>query len=151
MFHAPILIRLQPTAYYQYSLAQLILGHQSNISHLGKFGCAIQVPIPHPKHTKMRPQHRLRIYVGYDSPLIIRYLELMTGDVFTACFSDCQFDEKIFPPLERNKIVPEEQQESNEILPLGLISIHLLHNVKIKYGELCIYKKLQIDYLIQQR
>ena len=33
----------------------------------------------------------------------------MTGDVFTAHFPNCQFDETIFPPLGGDKIVPEER------------------------------------------
>ncbi|XP_024009984.1 uncharacterized protein LOC112085177 [Eutrema salsugineum] len=47
----------------------------------------------------MGPQRRLGIYNGYDSPSIIRYLEPLTGDVFTARFADCHFDEKVFPVL----------------------------------------------------
>ena len=108
VLHAAMLILLRPMAYHQYSPAQLISGHQPNISHLRKFGCAVQVPIPPPKRTKMGPQRRLGIYVGYDSPSIIRYLEPMTGNVFTARFSDCQFDETILSPLGGDKIVPEE-------------------------------------------
>ena len=47
----------------------------------------------------MGPQRRLGIYIGYDSPSIIRYLEPMTGDMFTARFADCHFDESNFPTL----------------------------------------------------
>ena len=45
----------------------------------------------------MGPQRRLGIYVGYESPSIIRYLEPLTGDLFTAKFADCHIDESIFP------------------------------------------------------
>ena len=74
-----------------------------------KFGCAVQVPIPPPKCTKMGSQRRLRLYIGYGSPSIIRYPEPMTVDVFTAHFSYCQFDETIFPSLGGDKIVLEER------------------------------------------
>ena len=47
----------------------------------------------------MGPQRRLGIYIGYESPSIIKYLEPLTGDVFTARFVDCHFDESIFPTL----------------------------------------------------
>ena len=47
----------------------------------------------------MGRQRRLGIYVGYDSPSIIRYLEPSTGDVFTARFADCHFNENLFPPF----------------------------------------------------
>ena len=61
--------------------------------------------------TKMGPQRRLGIYVGYDSPSIIRYLEPLIGDVFTARFADCHFNENLFPPLGGEKSVPEERRE----------------------------------------
>ncbi|KAL0416960.1 UNVERIFIED_CONTAM: hypothetical protein Slati_3527900 [Sesamum latifolium] len=47
----------------------------------------------------MGPQRRLRIYVGFESPSIIKYLEPMTGDQFTAKYLDCQFNETIFSAL----------------------------------------------------
>ena len=59
----------------------------------------------------MGPQRRLGIYVGYDSPSIIRYLEPSTGDVFTACFVDYHFNENLFPPLGGEKLVPKERRE----------------------------------------
>ncbi|PIN26225.1 hypothetical protein CDL12_01027 [Handroanthus impetiginosus] len=47
----------------------------------------------------MGPQRRLGIYIGYESPSIIKYLEPMTGDLFKARFADCHFDESVFPTL----------------------------------------------------
>ncbi|KAL0446220.1 UNVERIFIED_CONTAM: hypothetical protein Slati_1749900 [Sesamum latifolium] len=49
----------------------------------------------------MGPQRRLGIYIGFESLSIIKYLEPMTGDHFTARYLDCQFDETIFPALGR--------------------------------------------------
>ncbi|WP_375619079.1 hypothetical protein, partial [Bartonella sp. AC134YNZD] len=43
------------------------------------------------------------IYVGFDSPSIIRYLEPLTGDIFKARFMDCHFNETIFPSLGGDK------------------------------------------------
>jgi hypothetical protein len=51
----------------------------------------------------MGPQRRLEIYIGFHSPSIIKYLEPLTGDIFTARFTDCQFNETIFPILEGKK------------------------------------------------
>jgi hypothetical protein len=50
------------------------------------------------------------IYVGYETPSIIKYLEPMTGDLHTARYVDCVFDEDHFPALggERH---PEECRE----------------------------------------
>ncbi|KAF7137709.1 hypothetical protein RHSIM_Rhsim07G0041900 [Rhododendron simsii] len=111
ILHAASLIRVRPTAYHKYSPTQLVLGQQPNISHLRVFGCAVYVPITPPQRTKMGPQRRLGIYVGFDSPSIIRYLEPLTGDVFKARFEDCHFDESVFPPLGGDKLQPEAQRE----------------------------------------
>ena len=59
-----------------------------------------------PKRTMMGTQRRLKIYVGYDSPSIINYLEPSTSDLFIALFVDSHFDESVFLLLgkERNKL-----------------------------------------------
>ena len=57
----------------------------------------------------MGPHRRLGIYAGFDSSSIIRYLEPLTGDMFTARFANCHFDETIFPSLGGEKTVPEER------------------------------------------
>ena len=99
ILHAASLIRIRPSSYHTYSPIQLAFGQEPNISHLRIFGCAVYVPIAPPQRTKMGPQRRLGIYVGYETTSIIRYLEPLTGDVFTARLADCQFDETNFPPL----------------------------------------------------
>ena len=107
IMHAAILVHIRPTTYHEHSPFQLVLGKPPNISHIRIFGCAIYVPIAPTHRTKMGPQRRLRIYVGYDSPSIKRYLEPLTGDVFTAHFADCHFNENLFLPLGGEKSVPE--------------------------------------------
>jgi hypothetical protein len=47
----------------------------------------------------MGPHRKLGIYVGYKSPSIIKYLEPAIGDLFTAQYADCFFDEDHFPTL----------------------------------------------------
>ena len=96
ILHAASLVRLRPTHYNEYSQSQLVFGHEPNIAHLRIFGCAVYVPIAPHQRTKMGPQRRLGIYVGFDSPSIIRYLEPLTRDLFTARFVDCRFDETNF-------------------------------------------------------
>ena len=106
--HAASLVGIRPTTYHEYSPSQLVLGKQPNISYLRIFGCAVYIPIAPTQRTKMGHQHRLRIYVGFDSLSIIRYLEPLIGDVFTARFADCHFNESVFPPLGGEKSVLEE-------------------------------------------
>jgi hypothetical protein len=77
----------------------LVSEREPNLSHLKIFGCAVYILISPPQRTKMGPQRRLRIYIDFYSPSIIKYLEPLTGDIFTAHFADCQFDETIFSIL----------------------------------------------------
>ena len=105
------LVHIRPTTYHKYSPSQLVLGKQPNISHLRIFGCAVYVPIALTQRTKMGPQQRLRIYVGFDSPSIIRYLELLTDNVFTAHFADFHFNESVFPSLRGEKSIPKERRD----------------------------------------
>ena len=103
ILHAIALIRIRPISYHKFSPSQLIFDQELDISHLRIFGCAVYVPIAPPQRTKMGSQRRLRIYMGYDSPSIIKYLEPMIGDVFTARFVDCHFDEINFLALGGDK------------------------------------------------
>ncbi|XP_068329618.1 uncharacterized protein [Pyrus communis] len=67
----------------------------------------------------MGPQRKMGIYIGYDSPSIIRYLKPLTRDLFTAHFTDCHFDEAVFLSLRGDKItnVPVEHHELSWITP----------------------------------
>jgi hypothetical protein len=51
--------------------------------------------------------------VGYHSPLIIKYLEPLTGDLFTARYADCIFNEDHFSTLEKDYKYYLECQEIN--------------------------------------
>ena len=100
ILHAAALIHLRPSGSQTFSPMQLATGTQPNISHLRTFDCAVYVSIAPPQRTKMGPQRRLGIYVGFDSHSIIRYLEPLTGDAFKARFDDCVFDETLFLALD---------------------------------------------------
>jgi hypothetical protein len=89
VLHATDLVQLCPITYHTTSPLQLVCGDQPSISHLWKFGCVIYTPISPPKRTSMGPHRKLGIYVGFQSPFILRYLEPLTGDLFTAWFADC--------------------------------------------------------------
>ena len=79
-------------------------GQEPNISYLRIFGYAVYVPISPPQRAKMRPQRRLGIYVSYESPSIIKYLELSTRNLFTTLFVDCHFAETFFLTLGEQKL-----------------------------------------------
>lgn len=61
----------------------------------------------------------MAIYVGYDAPTIVRYLDPSTSELFTARFADCHFDETSFPLLrgDMNASVPNERQELTWFAP----------------------------------
>ena len=63
---------------------QLVFNHQPDVQYMSQLHLHIEL--------KWDPQRRLRIYIGLDSPSIIKYLEPLTGDFFTARFADCHFD-----------------------------------------------------------
>ena len=67
----------------------------------------------------MGPQRRMRIYVGYDSPSIIHYLEPLADDLFTARFMDYNFYETVFSSLRGDKNVTalEEHRELSWTTP----------------------------------
>jgi hypothetical protein len=95
------LIQLRPTVYHSVFPLYLVHGNAPSISHLRKFGCAVYAPISPPQCTTMGPHSKMGIYVGYHSPSIIKYLEPMTGNLFTAWYTDCIFNEDHFPTLWR--------------------------------------------------
>jgi hypothetical protein len=113
ILHVTSLVRIRPTAYHKYSPLQLVFGQQPNIIHLRIFGCVVYVPIAPSQRTKIGPQRRLGIYVGFDSSSIIRYLEPLTDDLFKARFEDCHYNETVFPPLGGEKSLPEARREIN--------------------------------------
>jgi hypothetical protein len=47
----------------------------------------------------MDPHRKMGIYVGYHSPSIIKYMKLITGDLFTARYADYIFNEHHFLAL----------------------------------------------------
>ena len=99
--HVTILICIRITSYHRFSLLRLACGQAPNIYHLRIFGCTVYILIAPPQRSKMGPQRRLGIYVGYESSSIIKYLEPSTGDLFMTCCIDCHFDETFFPTLGR--------------------------------------------------
>ena len=92
----------------------------------------------------MGPHQKLGIYVGYETPSIIKYLEPMTRDLHTARYADCVFDEDHFPALGGDTH-PEEYQKivwnATGMQSLDPRTMNL--NWKFKGSYIC--KILQID------
>jgi hypothetical protein len=109
VLHAAALINYRSSSYNIHSPMQLVQGVIPKISHLRKFGCMVYVPIPPPQQTAMGPLRKVGIYVGYETASIIRYLEPTTGNLHTARFADCIFDENNFPSLGGGNIPLDEK------------------------------------------
>ncbi|XP_047326194.1 uncharacterized protein LOC124929852 [Impatiens glandulifera] len=91
----------------------------------------------------MGPQKRLGIYVGYESPSIIKYLDPLMGDLFTTQFVDCHFNEMIFPTLKgKNK------QLEKEIIWRELSLAH--YDSRTKQSELKVQKIIHLQNLANQ-
>jgi hypothetical protein len=82
ILHAPTLIYIKPTSYHKFSPLQLVFDHEPNIFHIRIFGCAVYVSI-YPQRINIDPQRKLGKYIRFESPSIIKYLELLTNDSFT--------------------------------------------------------------------
>jgi hypothetical protein len=59
------------------------------------------------------PHKNIGIYVGYQSPSIIKYLEPLTGNLFTARFADSIFNEEHFSALGGELVYQKECCEIN--------------------------------------
>ena len=101
------------------------------------------VPIPPPQRAKMGPQRRLGIYVGYESPSMIKYLEPTTRDLFTARFVDCHFNESNFPILGGEKMQLKKEISCNEFLLSRL-------DPRTKQCELEVQKIIHLQSLTNQ-
>ncbi|KAB2595459.1 retrotransposon protein [Pyrus ussuriensis x Pyrus communis] len=97
----------------------LVTGYEPDVLYLRVFGCAIYVPIVSPLRTKMSPQRKMRIYVDYDSPSIVRYLEPLIGDLFITRLADYHFDKTVFSSLRGDKHanVPVKRRELSWYAP----------------------------------
>jgi hypothetical protein len=59
----------------------------------------------------MSLHRRMGIYVGFQFPYILKYLEPLTGDLFTTQFADCIFNENHLPALGGdNKFIIDGQE-----------------------------------------
>ena len=103
VLHAAALIQIRPIAYHDYSPLQIVRSKKPNISLLRIFGCVLYVSISPPHRTSMGTQRKLGIYISYESPSILKYLEPITGDQFIAQYADCIFDEDHFLASEGDK------------------------------------------------
>jgi len=71
----------------------------------------------------MGPHWKLGVYVGYETPSIIKYLEPKTGDLFTVRYADSIFDEDHFQALGGGLYLKSKKCREVEWNALGIRSI----------------------------
>jgi hypothetical protein len=89
-----------------HSPLELLSGQIPNISHFRIFGCRVWVPVAEPQQKTIGRHRQEGIYVGFDSPSIIRYVSPSTGILHKARFQNCQFDESHFLLLASSQPSP---------------------------------------------
>ena len=97
ILHAAMLLRLRPTLLNPITSQELLTGCTPNVSHLRIFGCRVWVPRPEPLRQTISVHKEESVYIGFDSPSIIRYFVPSTGALLKAQFQNCVFEENVFP------------------------------------------------------
>ena len=97
VLHAAVLLRLRPTLLLTQSPLELASGRTPHIAHLRVFGCEVWIPVPEPKQKTITPHRQRAIYLGFDSPSVIRYKLIGSDDIYKARFQNCKFIETKFP------------------------------------------------------
>ena len=74
----------------------------------------------------MGPQRKLGTYIGYEYPSILKYLEPIIRDQFTAWYTDCIFDKDNFLALggDKNKQLKECREISWNVKDLQYLDPH---------------------------
>ena len=106
VLHATTLLKLRPTLLNTQTPLELQSGRTPNISYIWVFGCQIWVPVPEPKRQTIGAHKEEGIYVGFDSPSIIKYLVPTTRILLKARFQNCRFIKYVFPRV----MTPETNQ-----------------------------------------
>jgi hypothetical protein len=81
----------------------------------------------------MGPHKRMEIYVGFQSPSILKYLEPLTSDLFMAWFVDCIFNEDHFLAL-------------GEIINLSLVAKKLIGMKNLSYPLTHVERRLNFKF-----
>ena len=107
ILHAAALLRLRPTLLNPITFQQLLTGRTPDVSHLRIFGCKVWVPWLEPLRRTISALREEGVYMGFDSPSILRYFVPSTGALLKACFQNCIFEENVFPHVPCPKGIPD--------------------------------------------
>ena len=107
ILHAATLLRLCPTLLNPITSQELLTGRTPNVSHLRVFGCRVWVPRPEPLRRTIAAHREEGVYMGFDSPSILRYFVPSSRALLKARFQNCIFEENVFPYVPCPKGTPD--------------------------------------------
>lgn len=117
--HATTLLKLRPILLNVQTPAELQSGRIHDVSHIRVFGCQVWVHVPEPKRHMVGPHMEEGIYIGFDSPSIIRYLVPATCILLKAMFANCRFIENVFPRVFKPDTNPHLEFLTHETLKMN--------------------------------
>ena len=120
ILHVAALLRLRPTLLNPITSQQLLTGRTPDVSHLRIFGCRVWVPRPEPLRRTISAHREEGVYMGFDSPSILRYFVPSTGALLKARFQNCIFEENVFPHVPCPKGTPDLNFYSPQTFTLNL-------------------------------
>lgn len=91
VLHAAALLRLRPTLLNTQIPYELLSGSPPNVAYIRVFGCQVWKHVPDPKCHTIGTHCQDGIYVEFDSPSIIRYLDPSTEALYKARFANYKF------------------------------------------------------------
>jgi len=94
------LIKLRPSSVEIASSQELLSRHVPNVSHLRVFRSYVWVPLRELQRHTIDAHRQEGIYVGFDSPSNIRYINPFTDTLLRACFVNYRFKQDIFSSLK---------------------------------------------------
>jgi len=86
------------------SSQEFLSEHIPNISHLQVFGCCIWVPILEPQYCSIGAHQQKDIYVGFNSPSIIYYINPSIDTLLCAHFANCRCKKDFFFIFKKKRI-----------------------------------------------
>ena len=143
ILHVAVLLRLRPTLLNPITSQELLIDCTPNVSHLRIFGCRVWMPQPEPLRRTISAHMEEGVYMGFDSPSILRYFVPSTGALLKARFQNCVFEENVFPHVPYSKGTPDLNFYSPQTFTLNL-------DPRTSLSETEVQKILQLQALVDR-
>ena len=132
ILHAAALLRLRPTLLNPITSQELLTSHTPNISHLRIFGSRVWVPRPEPLRCTISAHREEGIYMGFDSPSILKYFVPSTRALLRARFQNYVFEENVFSHVPCPKGIPDLNFYSPQTFTMNLDPCTLIPETEVQ-------------------